>query len=89
MYIPLAPNIPEDLTPRTATSIQNDPRKTVVVFCVSEPPHQQREISEIAHAARAAVAAGIQLRVIFLGRGTVEAREEIDRAFQRNANRNL
>lgn len=80
-YIPLAPNIPENLTPRTATSIQSDPRKTVVVFCVSEPPHQQREIGEIAYAARAAVAAGIQLRVFFLGRGTVEAREEIDRAF--------
>jgi hypothetical protein len=82
VYIPLAPNIPENLTPRTATSIQSDPRKTVVVFCVSEPPHQQREISEIVYAARAAVAAGIQLRVIFLGRGTVEAREEIDRSFR-------
>jgi glycosyltransferase involved in cell wall biosynthesis len=81
VYIPLAPNIPENLTPRTATSIQNDPRKTVVVFCVSGPPHQQREIGEIAYAARAAVAAGIQLRVIFLGRGTVEAKVEIDRAF--------
>ena len=81
VYIPLAPNIPENLTPRTATSIQNDPRKTVVVFCVSGPPHQQREVGEIAYAARAAVAAGIQLRVIFLGRGTVEAKVEIDRAF--------
>jgi glycosyltransferase involved in cell wall biosynthesis len=81
-YIPLAPNIPENLAPRTATSIQSDPRKTVVVFCVSEPPHQQREISEIVYAARAAAAAGIQVRVIFLGRGTVEAREEIERAFQ-------
>jgi len=81
VYIPLAPNIPENLTPRTAASIQSDPRKTVVIFCVSEPPHQQREIGEIAYAARAAVAAGIQLRVIFLGRGTAEAQEEIDRAF--------
>ena len=80
-YIPLAPNIPENLTPRTAKSIESDPRKTVVVFCVSEPPHQQREIGEIAYAARMAVAAGIQLRLIFLGRGTAEAREEIDRAF--------
>jgi glycosyltransferase involved in cell wall biosynthesis len=82
VYIPLAPNIPENLTHRTATSIQSDPRKTAVVFCVSEPPHLQRELGEIACAARAAVAAGIQLRIIFLGRGTVEARKEIDRAFQ-------
>ena len=81
LYIPLAPNIPENLAPRTAKCIQSDPRKTVVVFCVSEPPHQQREIGEIAYAARVAVAAGIQLRVIFLGRGTVEAQVEIDRAF--------
>jgi hypothetical protein len=80
-FIPLAPNIPENLTPRTATSIQSESRKTVVVFCVSEPPHQQREISEIAHAARVASVAGIRLRVVFVGRGTSEARAEIDRAF--------
>ena len=36
-FIPLGPNIPEDLTHRTATCIQSDPRKSVVVFCVSEP----------------------------------------------------
>lgn len=80
-FIPLGPNIPENLTPRTATCIQSDPRKTVVIFCVSEPPHQQREIGEIAHAARVASDAGIRLRVVFVGRGTSEAQEEIDRAF--------
>jgi glycosyltransferase involved in cell wall biosynthesis len=80
-FIPLGSNIPEDLTNKTTMSMHSSPRKTVVVFCVSDPPHQQREINEIARAARVAAAAGIRLRVVFVGRGTSEAREEIDRAF--------
>jgi glycosyltransferase involved in cell wall biosynthesis len=80
-FIPLGPNIPENLTNRSATRSQNGLRKTVVVFCVSEPPYHQREIDEISHAARSAAAAGIQLRVVFVGRGTSESKTEIDRAF--------
>jgi glycosyltransferase involved in cell wall biosynthesis len=81
-FIPLGPNIPENLTNRSATRNQNGLRKTVAVFCVSEPPYRQREISEISHAVRSAAAAGITLRVVFVGRGTTEARNEIDHAFQ-------
>jgi glycosyltransferase involved in cell wall biosynthesis len=81
-FIPLGPNIPENLTNRSATRNQNGLRKTVAVFCVSDPPYHQREISEIAHAVRSASAAGIALRVVFVGRGTAEASGEIVRAFQ-------
>ena len=80
-FIPLGPNIPENLTNRSATRNQNGLRKTVVVFCVSEPPYRQREIGEISHAVRFAAAEGIPLRVVFIGRGTSEAKAEIDRAF--------
>jgi glycosyltransferase involved in cell wall biosynthesis len=79
--IPLGPNIPENLTNRSATRNQNGLRKTVVVFCVSDPPYRQQEITEISHAARAAAAGGIPLRVVFIGRGTQEAKAEIDHAF--------
>jgi len=82
-FIPLGPNIPEDLTSRSAAPDRNGALKTVAIFCVSDPPHQQREIRDISHALRAASGAGIQLRVIFVGRGTAEASGEIDRAFQR------
>jgi glycosyltransferase involved in cell wall biosynthesis len=81
-FIPLGPNIPEDLTNRSATRNQNGLRKTVAVFCVSEPPYHQREIDEISHAVRSAEAVGIPLRVVFVGRGTTEASGEIIRAFQ-------
>jgi glycosyltransferase involved in cell wall biosynthesis len=80
-FIPLGPNIPENLTKRSATHNQNGLRKTVVVFCVSEPPYRQREINEISNATRFAAAEGIPLRVVFVGRGTSEAKAEIDRAF--------
>src|SRR5579863_1363506 len=81
-FIPLGPNIPENLTNRSATRNQNGLRKTVAVFCVSEPPYHQREIHEISHAVRTAAAVGIPLRVVFVGRGTTEAKNEIDHAFQ-------
>jgi hypothetical protein len=80
-FIPLGPNIPENLTRRSPTNNHNGGRKTVAVFCVSEPPYCQREVADISHAARSAAAAGIKLRVVFVGRGTSEAKDEIDRAF--------
>jgi glycosyltransferase involved in cell wall biosynthesis len=54
---------------------------TVAVFCVSEPPYREREVGEISHAMRAASAAVHDLRIIFLGKGTQEAQDEIARAF--------
>jgi glycosyltransferase involved in cell wall biosynthesis len=79
--IPLGPNIPENLTNRSALQNQNGNAKTVVVFCVSESPHGEREIGEIAAATRLVKSAGLEIRVIFVGRGTTEAKSAIDRAF--------
>jgi glycosyltransferase involved in cell wall biosynthesis len=81
-FIPLGPNIPENVTNRSTALNQNGRRKTVVVFCVSEPPHRQREINEISRAVHSVADAGTPLRVVFVGRGTSEARTEIDRVFR-------
>jgi glycosyltransferase involved in cell wall biosynthesis len=80
-FIPLGPNIPENLARRSATNNHNGGRKTVVVFCLSEAPYHQREVSDVSFAARSASAEGINLRVVFVGRGASEAKNEIDSAF--------
>jgi glycosyltransferase involved in cell wall biosynthesis len=49
---------------------------------LSEPPHQHREVGDIASAMRFAAANGGQLKLVFLGRGTEEARREIEDAFR-------
>jgi len=82
--IPLGPNIPENLTKRTAAHAPKGTKKTVVVFCVSEPPHGDREINDIAAAMRLAASKETRLRIVFVGRGTVEAQSAIDRAFERS-----
>ena len=79
--IPLGPNIPENLTNRSSLQNENGNAKTVVVFCVSESPHGEREIGEIAAAMRFVESAGVKIRVIFVGRGTTEAKSAIDLAF--------
>ncbi len=81
-FIPLGPNIPEDLTDRSATRDRNGAARTIAVFCVSDPPHREREVIEISRAARIAAAEAPRLRVVFVGRGTAEASGEITRAFQ-------
>jgi glycosyltransferase involved in cell wall biosynthesis len=80
-FIPLGPNIPENLSNRGATRMENARRDTVVVFCVSESPYGEREVNDVASALRHATASGNNLRVVFVGRGTQEAKDSIDRAF--------
>lgn len=78
-YIPIGANIPEP--PQRITYFLRD-RKTVAVFCLSEVPNVQREVSDIYHAMNLAAANGGQFRLVLLGRGTPEAHEEIERVFQ-------
>ncbi|HEY0704382.1 MAG TPA: glycosyltransferase [Candidatus Acidoferrales bacterium] len=80
-FIPLGPNIPENLTPRSPSPAQNGVAKNVVVFCVSESPYGEREINDIAAASRAVIERGLKLRLTFVGRGTAEAKNAIDNAF--------
>lgn len=81
-FIPLGSNIPENLTNRSAIGGRNGALKTVAVFCLSDPPNRQREVNDISGALRVAANKGIQLRIVFVGRGTSEAKDEINLAFQ-------
>ncbi|HXN71942.1 MAG TPA: glycosyltransferase family 4 protein [Candidatus Acidoferrales bacterium] len=78
-YIPIGANIPEP--PQRTKHFPRDGR-TVAVFCLSDMPNVRREVSDIYHAMNMAAANGGQLRLVLLGRGTPEAHEEIERAFQ-------
>jgi glycosyltransferase involved in cell wall biosynthesis len=56
--------------------------KTVAVFCLSGPFQVAEELKDISEAIRTATAAGARIRLLFLGRGTNEAKDDIDRAFR-------
>lgn len=80
-FIPIGANIPEENPQRAEERPFDGNIKTVVVFCLSNPPNLQRELGDIAHAMRFAAQEGVKARVVFLGRGTSEATEEIAKAF--------
>jgi glycosyltransferase involved in cell wall biosynthesis len=82
VFIPIGGNIPERLERAASTDHRAQAAKTVAVFCLSDPPNVHREIGDISHAARFVTKDGSNLRLIFVGRGTEEAREEIERAFK-------
>jgi hypothetical protein len=83
VFIPLGPNVPEILSAQYPPArVPGEPSRTVCVFCVSDLPGGAPEISDISSAARAAASAGVELRVIFVGRGTEAAAEEIAAAFE-------
>jgi glycosyltransferase involved in cell wall biosynthesis len=80
-FIPLGSNIPESATNRSATRVKNNEPSTVAVFCLSESPYGEREVNDIASAMRVAASGGTKMRVVFVGRGTPEARKTIEQAF--------
>jgi glycosyltransferase involved in cell wall biosynthesis len=79
--IPIGSNIPEADPGAIQASGSHSAVRTVVVFCVTGAPHFQDEVADIAMATRGALAGGAHFRLIFVGRGTTEAEEEIARAF--------
>lgn len=84
-FIPIGANIPAPGGPDLRTEVpgaRNETTRTVAVFCISEPPNREREIRDISHAVRTAARNGSKLKLVFLGRGTAEAQEEIGRAFE-------
>jgi glycosyltransferase involved in cell wall biosynthesis len=81
-FIPIGGNIPEPAPRQEVSAVQDGAAKTVAVFCVGDPPYREREVADIAHAIRIAVTNGSKIRLVFVGRGTEEARQEIDRAFE-------
>ena len=80
-FIPIGANIPEPETVAEFSGASEGLAKTIAVFCLTEPPKQELELGDISHAVRSAAANGSRIRMVFLGRGTDEARQEIARVF--------
>ena len=81
VFIPIGANVPDAVRASAQVHRNNSASKTVAIYCLSDPPNLHREITEISAAVRIATGDGTKLRVVFLGRGTSEARDEIWRAF--------
>jgi glycosyltransferase involved in cell wall biosynthesis len=80
-FISIGANIPEPELPSGVPERQGGVPQMVAVFCLTHPPRRQQEIGDISHAIGCAAVKRAALRVVFLGRGTPEACEEIERAF--------
>lgn len=81
VFVPIGPNIPGGGWDLGALRNRNGDARTVAVYCLSDLPNRHRELEDIAHAMRCVVQQGLKARVVFLGRGTPEAKDEIERAF--------
>jgi glycosyltransferase involved in cell wall biosynthesis len=80
-FIPIGANVTTNIA--TAVNPELNRRvKTIVLFCLSRQPNASMEIEDISHAARSAAAKSLPLRFVFFGRGTSEAKEEIESAFR-------
>jgi glycosyltransferase involved in cell wall biosynthesis len=80
-FIPIGANIPAPPEGAEFSGSSKHGAKTVAVFCLTEPPKQELELGDISHAVRSAAANGSNIHLIFLGRGTDEARQQIARVF--------
>ena len=81
-FIPIGANIPERHALATNRSSENGRLPTVVVFCLTGMPYLHDELQDISDAVRTAIADGANFRLLFLGRGTSEAKEDIARFFR-------
>jgi glycosyltransferase involved in cell wall biosynthesis len=82
VFIPIGGNIPEPAASvRSEAGSLNAAYKTVSVFCLSDPPRRQKELEEIARALLIASKDVPKLRLTLLGKGTTEAKDQIDQLF--------
>ncbi|MGH9726014.1 MAG: glycosyltransferase [Candidatus Acidiferrales bacterium] len=81
-FIPIGANVPERAPSDIDTLNSCGEIPAVAVFCLSGTPYLQGELQDIACAARSAMAEGARFRLVFLGRGTAEAREKIKQLFR-------
>ncbi len=78
-FIPIGANIPDPPAPRLVPSLDT-PQRTVSVFCISDPPYRRQEVEDIAHAMHSATGRGLKLRLVLIGKGTLEAKDALDQA---------
>jgi glycosyltransferase involved in cell wall biosynthesis len=82
-FIPIGANIPEPAPARVLAATRKGAGKIVAIFCLSDPPNRRIELDDISQAVRTAITNGAHLRVVFLGKGTAEAQNDIESAFAR------
>src|SRR5580704_1549781 len=82
-FIPIGGNIPEPPAGEKSAAVPapGATTKTVAVFCLSDLPNRRDELAYISQAVKFAASNGSKIRVVFLGRGTPEAHDEIADAF--------
>jgi glycosyltransferase involved in cell wall biosynthesis len=81
VFIPIGANIPEGRPNDASSQARNAKARTVAVFCLSDAPNRRRELEDIAHAMRFVEQKGLKARIVFVGRGTAEAKDEIEKLF--------
>jgi glycosyltransferase involved in cell wall biosynthesis len=81
-YIPIGANIPERISVRPLEGANRDDLKTVAVFCITPAENRFLEIADMALAAERASHSTGKVRFIVLGKGSTEARAEIEAALR-------
>ena len=80
-YISIGANIPERLNRRAPPAL-TDKKKTVIVFGVTGAPEMTREVEQIVTVMRGASKQLGMMRLVAVGRGSVEAQELFGEAFE-------
>ena len=80
-FVPIGANIPERVARRTPPGSAQLGR-TVIVFVVTGAPKMMQEVKEIAAVMREASKAIEKLRLVGVGRGTADAKEEFEKALE-------
>jgi glycosyltransferase involved in cell wall biosynthesis len=80
-FIPIGANIPECVDHRFTPPLPNK-EKTVIVFGVTGAPHIAREVADIAGVMREVSKAVAKLRLVVVGRGSIEAREYLVKSLE-------
>jgi glycosyltransferase involved in cell wall biosynthesis len=80
-FIPIGANIPECVDHRFTPPLPNK-EKTVIVFGVTGAPHIAREVAYIAGVMREVSKTVAKLRLVVVGRGSIEAREHLAKALE-------
>lgn len=80
-FVPIGANIPEYPVEPPSIESRNGRPKTVAIFCLSDPPNRACELEDVRHATQFAHEHGLSVRLLFLGRGTDEAKDEIEQLF--------
>jgi len=80
VYIPIGANIPERIRLSDSPDGKSGSQKTAAIFCLSLNPNLLLELADLAHAAERVRESVGAVRFVILGKGSEEARPELERA---------